>query len=60
MADYQLVKNDIVSLREGEEVLENIILRKADNTYIPKDPENRDYKEYLEWVSEGNTPDEAS
>ena len=60
MADYQLVKNDIVSLREGEEVLENIILRKADNTYIPKDPENRDYKEYLDSVSEGNTPDEAS
>ena len=26
---------------------------------IPKNPENRHYKEYLEWVEAGNTPDEA-
>ena len=26
---------------------------------IPKDPENTDWKEYLEWVAAGNTPDSA-
>ena len=26
---------------------------------IPKDPENRHYKENLEWVAAGNTPAEA-
>ena len=27
---------------------------------IPKNPENRHYQEFLEWVAEGNTPAEAS
>ena len=27
---------------------------------IPFAPLNTDYKEYLEWVAEGNTPEEAS
>jgi hypothetical protein len=26
------------------------------NIYIPFDPANTDYKEYLKWLSEGNTP----
>ena len=26
---------------------------------IPFDPANRDYQEYLEWVDEGNTAEEA-
>ena len=29
------------------------------NTYIPLDPANTDYQAYLEWVAEGNTPQEA-
>jgi len=29
------------------------------NTLIPFDNANTDYKEYLEWVAEGNTPEEA-
>jgi hypothetical protein len=37
----------------------NVILRTTDNTFIPKDPANTDYQEYLAWVAEGNTPEEA-
>ena len=35
------------------------ILRKEDNAFIPFDETNRDYQEYLEWVAEGNTAEEA-
>ena len=35
------------------------ILRKSDNTTIPFDEANTDYQEYLEWVAEGNKPEEA-
>jgi hypothetical protein len=34
----------------------NTILRLADNAFIPAAPGNRDYREYLDWLSEGNTP----
>lgn len=27
--------------------------------FIPFDPANTDYKEYLKWVAEGNTPSPA-
>jgi len=26
---------------------------------IPFDPDNTDYQEYLQWLDEGNTPEEA-
>ena len=32
------------------------ILRLSDNAFIPNDPGNRDYREYLQWIEEGNTP----
>jgi lysine/ornithine N-monooxygenase len=32
------------------------ILRLSDNAFIPQAPGNRDYQDYLQWVSEGNTP----
>jgi len=38
---------------------ENIIKRKSDNASIPKDSNNKDYQEYLEWVAAGNTIEEA-
>jgi len=35
------------------------IVRKADNACIPVNEMNRDYQEYLLWVAEGNTAEEA-
>jgi hypothetical protein len=35
------------------------ILRLADKAFIPPDPANRDYQQYLQWVSEGNQPEPA-
>lgn len=32
------------------------IKRIADNAFIPFDPANTDYVEYLKWLAEGNTP----
>ena len=32
------------------------VKRIADNAFIPFDPANTDYAEYLKWVAEGNTP----
>ena len=32
------------------------IIRLKDSASIPKDVRNRDYREYLEWFNEGNTP----
>ena len=40
-------------------ISENYILRKEDNSIIPKDEANTDYQEYLAWVAEGNTAEAA-
>ena len=35
------------------------VQRLSDNAFIPFDPGNRDYQEYLSWVAEGNQADPA-
>lgn len=33
-----------------------VVQRLSDNAFIPFDPANTDYAEYLKWVEAGNTP----
>lgn len=48
---YQLVAT--VGLGSG------MVQRTLDGAFIPFDPGNRDYQEYLAWLGKGNTPDPA-
>lgn len=51
MADYQQLIDPMTK------EISTTIFRRSDSAYIPNDPANRDYAEYLEWLEAGNTPD---
>ena len=34
----------------------NTIVRDSDQAFIPTDPDNIDYQEFLRWYEEGNDP----
>ena len=34
----------------------DVIVRDEDGSFIPTDPDNIDYQEYLSWLDEGNEP----
>ena len=49
---YKLIKNSFTKELSS-------VLRIADNSFIPFDPDNTDYQQYLKWVEAGNTPEPA-
>ena len=58
---YKKYANETIENKDGstKTVVVQAICRKSDNAYIPFDPDNRDYQDYLAWVAEGNTADPA-
>lgn len=49
---YKLLNDDITNEPIG-------VIHLTTKAQIPLDPANTDYQAYLEWVAEGNTPQEA-
>jgi hypothetical protein len=38
-------------------ISDEVIQRLSDGAFIPTDPLNSDYCDYLKWIAEGNTPE---
>ena len=47
----------LIPLENGEE--QQFVMKISNNAFIPFDPANTDYQEYLEWVADGGVPEEA-
>ena len=52
MIMYKLIKD---TLNNQTKAVQHLL----DNAFIPFDPANTDYQEYLKWLAEGNTPEPA-
>ena len=51
MSEYKLYKSDTSPIA-------TTVIRLSDGAYIPFDAANKDYRKYLEWLAEGNTPED--
>jgi hypothetical protein len=51
---YKLLSNDSLTGAKA-----TTVKRLSDNAFIPFDPANTDYQEYLKWLAEDNTPEPA-
>jgi hypothetical protein len=47
-------------MSEYEIKISGMIYRRRDGAWIPPEPANADYKEYLEWVAAGNMADQET